>query len=162
MKKLFLFALGLAAVAACGGKVVVEADTATGTGGAGGTATTITTADGAPNPTTNVSASASVSVSVAVVSSSAVTTGSGMGGCDPGYTCAEAITPPGDPANLCDGTVAAKLYDGLVQCICVDACQIECAGNICSGDDLSPSCKTCITDPMLGCGQAFNECINSL
>ncbi len=156
MKTPFLIALSLTAVVACGGKVVVEAGTISGSGGAGGTSSTVSTADG-PGPTTNVATSV-----VSVGPSSSVTTGTGMS-CDPAYTCAEAITPPeGNPDKLCDGTLAAKQYFLLIQCICVDACAIECGNNICAGDDASTPCKTCIADPGKGCGNQFNECANGL
>ena len=158
MKKPFLIALGLTAIAACGGKVVVEAGATAGTGGAGGTSSTITTADGTPNPTTDGVTTIAVSVGP---SSSAVTTGTGMS-CDPTYSCAEAFTPPdGDPSKLCDNTLAAKLYDVLVQCICADICTIECGNNGCIGEDASTPCKSCIVDPGKGCGNQFNDCANA-
>lgn len=164
MKKPFLFALGLAAVtaAACGGKVVVESSGGTGAGGAGGTASTLTTADGAPGQTSIATVGVST-VGVSTVAATSVTTGSGMGGCDPTYTCAEAITPPsGDPGLLCDNTVHTKLYDTLVQCTCADVCQVECSGSVCIGQPASPSCAKCIQDPMSGCGNQFNACANDI
>jgi hypothetical protein len=156
LKKPFLIALGLTAIAACGGKVVVDAGTSSGAGGAGGTASTVSTADG-QDPTTDVATSV-----VSVGPSSSVTTGTGMS-CDPNYTCAEALTgSDGDPSKLCDGTLAAKLYDVLVQCICADVCAIECGNNACAGDEASTPCKTCIGDPAQGCGNQFNDCANNL
>jgi hypothetical protein len=153
VKKPFLIALGLTAIAACGGKVVVEA----GTGGAGGTTSTASTADGAPEPGTDVATSV-----VSVGPSTSVTTGTGMS-CDPAYTCAEAITSPEvNPDKLCDNTLAAKLYFVLVQCTCVDACAIECGNNFCAGSDETTPCKTCIVDPQKGCGNQFNACANNL
>lgn len=162
MKKPFLFALGLVAVtvAACGGKVVVESSGASGTGGAGGTSTTLTTADGAPNPVTTVAA---VTVGVSSVAATSVTTGTGTSGCDPSYTCAEAITPPaGDPGKLCDGTPGAKQYDALVQCLCADTCQVECAGSVCIGESSSSSCSACLQDPVKGCKNQFDACANGV
>ncbi len=140
--------------AACGGKVVVESSGASGTGGAGGTGSTFTTADGAPNPT-------NVTVGVSTVAATSVTTGTGAS-CEPTYTCAEAITPPeGDPGKLCEG-VSAQLYDALAQCVCVDACAIECGANTCAGQATSASCNACLTDPVNGCGNEFNACANDL
>lgn len=150
MKKPLLFALGLVVVtvAACGGKVVVES----GTGGAGGTSTTLTTADGAPDP---------VTVGPSVVAAS-VTTGTGTG-CDPGLTCAAAITPPdGNPTKLCDNTVSAKLYDALVQCTCADVCQIQCASSVCVSGSPSSTCAECLQDPANGCGNQLNACANDV
>jgi hypothetical protein len=162
VKKPFLFALGLVAItaAACGGKVVVESSGGAGTGGAGGTSTTLTTADGAPNPVTTVGV---VTVGVAVAAATSVTTGTGTTGCDPNYTCAEAIDPAsGDASKLCDGTVHAKLYDALVQCICVDTCQVECAGSVCTSGSPSSTCSACIQNTMSGCGNPFNACANDI
>jgi hypothetical protein len=159
VKKPFLFALGLVAVtaAACGGKVVVESSGGTGAGGAGGTASTFTTGDGAPGQTSVAT------VGVSTVAATSVTSGSGMGGCNPSYTCAEAITPPaGDPALLCDNTVHAKIYDALVQCTCVDVCQVECSGSVCIGQQPSQSCSKCLQDPMTGCGSQFAACANDI
>jgi hypothetical protein len=161
VKKPFLFALGLVAVtaAACGGKVVVESSGGTGAGGAGGTPSTFTTADGAPGQTSI----ATVGVGPSTAAATSVTTGTGTGACDPAYTCAEAITPPAaDPSKLCDNTVHAKLYDALTQCVCVDSCQIECSGSACIGQPTSPSCATCVQDPMTGCGNQFNACANDI
>ena len=161
MKKPFLFALGLVAVAvaACGGKVVVESSGASGTGGSGGTSTTLTTGDGAPD----TSAVGVTSVAVAVAVAASVTTGTGTSACDPTYTCAEAITPPaGDPTKLCDNTLGAKLYDALVQCTCVDTCQIECAGSVCVSSTASATCAACLQDPVNGCGDQFNACANDI
>ena len=157
MKKPYLIALGLIAIAACGGKVVVEADPITGTGGAGGSST-FSTADGAPNTTSD---GMSIVASSAGPSTVAATVGSGMS-CDPAYSCAEAITPPeGDAGKLCDGTLAAKLYDVLFQCICGDTCAIECGNNICAGDEASTPCKSCIADTTMGCGSQFTDCVNN-
>ena len=117
----------------------------------------LTTADGAPDQTSIAT------VGVSTVAATSVTTGSGMGGCDPAYTCAEAITPPtADPSKLCDNTIHAKLYDALTQCACVDACQIQCSGSACIGQQTSPSCATCIQDPMSGCGNQFSACANDI
>ena len=158
--KPFLFALGLVAVAACGGKVVVESSGGSGTGGSGGTSTTLTTADGAPDPVTTVGV---VTVGSSVVAASSVTTGTGTSGCDPSYTCAEAISPPdGDPTKLCDGTVHAKMYDALVQCVCVDTCQVQCAGSVCSGGSPSATCAACLQDTANGCGNQLAECANDI
>lgn len=161
MKKPLFIAIGLVAVtaAACGGKVVVESSGATGTGGAGGTPSMLTTGDGAPGQTSI----ATVGVGPSTVAATSVTSGSGMGGCNPAYTCAEAITPPaGDPVLLCDNTVHAKLYDALVQCTCVDSCKIECSGSACVGQQASASCVTCLQDPMTGCGNQFAACANDV
>ena len=158
MKKPFLFALGLAAVtvAACGGKVVVDS----GTGGAGGTSTTLTTADGTPGAVTNVAA---VTVGVSAVAATSVTTGTGTGTCDPSNTCAMAITPPeGDPTTLCDNTLSAKLYDALVQCTCVDVCQVQCAGSVCVSGTPSSACSACLQDPANGCGNQLADCANDI
>ena len=160
MQKPFLFALGLVAitVAACGGKVVVESPGASGTGGSGGTSTTLTTADGAPDPVTTVGV-----VTVGVGPATSVTTGTGTSGCDPTYTCAEAIDPAsGNASKLCDGTVHAKLYDTLVQCICVDMCQVQCAGSVCTSGSPSSTCAMCIQSTMNGCGEEFNACGNDV
>jgi hypothetical protein len=157
VKKPFLFALGLVAVtvAACGGKVVVESSGATGAGGAGGTSPTLTTGDGAPDP----QSVATVGVTVAATS---VTTGTGTSGCDPAYTCAEAISPPdGDPSKLCEGQ-HAMLYDALTQCVCVDACAIQCSANACAGQAASAPCTTCLQDTANGCGNQFNACANDI
>ena len=148
VSKPFLIALGLVTVAACGGKVVVDAPSASAAGGAGGTSTTLTTADGAPNT------SAFVAVSV--------TTGSGKP-CDPTYTCVAAITPPDiDTSKLCEGSVSAALYDALIQCACVDVCAIQCGGNACLGEDGSPSCTACVSDPVMGCSAQFTACANDV
>jgi len=159
VKTPFLFALGLVAVtaAACGGRVVVESSGATGTGGAGGTPSSFTTADGAPGQTSIAT------VGVSTVAATSVTTGTGMGGCDPAYTCAEAISPPsGDPGLLCDNTVHAKLYDALTQCVCADVCQVECSGSVCIGQQPGPSCSKCVQDSMSGCGNQFAACSNDI
>ena len=158
MKKPFLFALGLVAVtvAACGGKVVVES----GTGGAGGTSTSLTTADGAPDPVTNVAA---VTVGASAVAAASVTTGTGTTTCDPSNTCAAAITPPdGDPTKLCDNTLSAKLYDALVQCTCVDVCQVQCASSVCISGSPGPTCAECLQDPVNGCGNQLASCTNDV
>lgn len=163
MKKPFLFALGLVAVtvAACGGKVVVESSGASGTGGSGGTSTTLTTADGAPDPVTTVGV---VTVGSSVVAaSSSVTTGTGTSVCDPSYACAQALDPGiGDPSKLCDGSVHAKLYDALVQCICVNTCQVECTGSVCTSGTPSAACSACIQSTMNGCGNQLNACANDI
>ncbi len=159
MKKPVLFALGLVAItlAACGGKVVVESSGASGTGGAGGTPSSFTTADGAPDPSTSVAV-----VAVSAVASTSVTTGTGTTGCDPTYTCAEAITPPeGDPNKLCDNTLSGKAYFGFVQCLCVDKCAVQCAASACAGLMPAPTCVTCLQDPMAGCGIPFADCANN-
>jgi hypothetical protein len=163
--KRFLGLLGAAGAivvlfAACGGKVVVDAQSVSGTGGAGGSNNTITTSDGTPNPTTSVSVSASVSASVSVVASSSVTVGSGMT-CDPSYTCVEAITPPaGNAGKLCEGTIDAKLYDALLQCTCADACATQCGGNVCVGFAPGANCNACLQDPVAGCGKQLKACAN--
>jgi hypothetical protein len=130
--------------AACGGKVVVDAPSSSGAGGDGG-ASTFTTADGAPNPTE--------------VTVSGVTTGS-SGSCDPTYTCFAAISLDSlDPGQLCPGSDSAALHDALLQCACVDACAFECGDTACVGVDGSPSCKECVADPVTGCAEQLNACL---
>jgi hypothetical protein len=159
VKKPFLFALGLVAVAvaACGGKVVVESSGGSAAGGAGGTSSTLTTADGAPDP----QSVATVGVG-SVTAATSVTTGTGTSACDPAYTCAEAISPPdGDPSKLCEGQ-HAMLYDLLSQCVCVDACAIECSANACAGLQASGPCTACLQDTANGCGNQFSACANDI
>jgi hypothetical protein len=166
MKKPFPIALGLVAVtvAACGGKVVVESSGASGTGGAGGTTTTFTTGDGAPNTTANVAVSVSVAAVTSVTSVAAatsVTTGTGSD-CDPTYTCAQAIAPDnGDPTKLCENTLAGKIYYGLVQCVCVDTCAVQCAESACAGFKPGPTCMICLQDTANGCGMHLADCTNN-
>lgn len=144
----------LVVFAACGGKVVVESSGAAGTGGAGGTPSAFTTADGAPDPSTSVAV-----VAVSAVASTSVTTGTGTSGCDPSYTCAEAITPTdGDPNKLCYNTLSGNMYYALVQCLCVDKCAIQCAASACAGFDPSATCKVCLQDTVNGCGAPFADC----
>lgn len=145
----FLGAAGALAICftACGGKVVVDAS---GSGGAGGTDNTISTADGTPDPTSTGGPSSSV------------TTASGAS-CDPAYTCAEAITPPGaDPGKLCEGSSSAALHDALIQCACVERCPNECGDTACVGIDGSAVCKVCIQDPAFGCMPQVEDCASDV
>jgi hypothetical protein len=153
VKKPFLIALGLSVVAACGGKVVVDAEATSGTGGAGGTSTTISTSDGAPDPMTDVAASTSVST----VASTSITVGSGMS-CT---TCAQAATDPlANPSNLCPQ--AAALYNDLAACVCGGACATQCGANACIGQMPSNVCGSCIKDSAQGCGAQLNACLTDI
>ncbi|MFO0548716.1 MAG: hypothetical protein U0271_10030 [Polyangiaceae bacterium] len=94
------------------------------------------------------------------VSSTGVGGNFGGGGC---VSCAVSITPGENPDGLptCVG-LSTELYDGLVNCMCIDACVVECGDNICAGGDIMQSCQDCILDTVAGCGNQFNDCANDL
>jgi hypothetical protein len=86
--------------------------------------------------------------------------GTGGGGC---VTCAEAVTPDGNPNDLptCDGA-STDLYAALVDCTCNGACMDLCSDNVCADPpaDITQECQDCVGDTAAGCGTEFNACAN--
>lgn len=73
--------------------------------------------------------------------------------------CGEFITT-GEPVELCPGS--DKLYDVLVNCLCVDKCVFQCSDNACAGMEVTQACQDCVLDAENGCGNEFNECANDI
>jgi hypothetical protein len=160
VNRIFFFSLMISAavLASCGGKVIVDGLPPSGAGGAG-------TGGAGSATTTNSSASSNANTTAVGNTGSTgpgqTSTGSGPS-CDPTYSCAEAITPSGDPKLLCPGTPSNDLYQALLKCTCGGPCAAACAASACLGQVPTPSCIKCVQDPGVGCGNEFKICANDV
>lgn len=151
MKNL-LVALGVSsgiALAACGGRVVVDG-VSSGAGGQGGQ----------PGTTSVFSATASVTTgsfpTTTVSSSSKASSG---GGC---ATCFDVLSGVATPGELC-GVEAVGLFKNLNDCACGKICAKACANNFCISFNVttaSPECGNCLKDTSTGCGFELLNCAN--
>ena len=157
MNRFFFFGLLIpaAALAACGGKVLVDGLPPSGAGGAG--------AGGAAATGSSSHQTTSAIVGGAASTGSGPTSTASGASCDPNYGCAQAITPPnGDPKLLCPGSMSAILYQALLKCICGGPCAAACAASTCLGQDATPNCIMCVQNPATGCGNEYKACANDI
>jgi hypothetical protein len=74
-------------------------------------------------------------------------------------TCGE-VLQSGDPGNgFCPGS--EELYNQIVNCICLEDCAMPCE-TACNGQEFLPECEMCIYDPMVGCGNDLDKCLNDI
>ena len=142
-------ALGLAALGACSAKkgtsgggegagvAVGGSGGAAGSGGAGGA----TAGSGGSGGTTTTTHSG------------------GAGGGGPCVGCKDRMGHPN--LTVCAGQSSSlwQAYDG---CSCQDGghCASGCGDNFCLGQAMSYACQQCMYDPVLGCGNEYNACLN--
>jgi hypothetical protein len=141
------------ALAACGGKVIVDG-LPSGAGGQGGAENT--TSSRATATTGSFVTTTTGSFTTAASSSSSKS--SGGGSC---VTCAEVLTNIGEVGDLCP--ISVGLFGELLGCTCDTLCKNACLDSFCMSV-LSPSaaCTACLQDTSKGCGFELKNCVNDL
>ncbi len=72
-------------------------------------------------------------------------------------SCSEYVSGENQNLELCDKSY--PLYEDLVFCLCEGACGMACQG-VCNGNDFTPECEQCLSDPDEGCGNQVDACLN--